>query len=245
MKCPGQDSRFWGPEAIFEAVCPNCGGAVEFFRDESSARCRKCGAKIPNPKMEFGCAAYCRFAAQCLGTEMSPELAAERNGLLKDRIAVEVKKFLGRDFKRIGWVLKVVDYARKIQRSEGGDPAVVAMAACLSGIGGGALAGPPPWAHRFSMEQIAAAESILHLSGAPEDLAGEVVAILKILGDAGRRDDSTECKCVRDALLIADLAEALRAGRPKDFDTPAFGPALTETGGDLIKKLLEADNMLV
>jgi hypothetical protein len=245
MKCPGQDSRYWGPEAIFEAGCPKCGGAVEFFKDESSARCRKCGAKVLNPKMEFGCAAYCRFAAQCLGREMSPELATERTVLLRDRLAVEVKKFLGRDFKRIGWVLKVVNYARKIQRSEGGDPAVVAMAACLSGIAGGSFAGPPPWAHGFSPGDIAAAESILRRIGAPEDLAREVIAILNNLDAAGRRDDSRECKSVRDAVLIADTAEALSANRSKLFEPLAFGLPLTRRGGELVKKLFDESAILL
>ena len=25
MKCPGQDSRYWKPGAIFEEKCPECG----------------------------------------------------------------------------------------------------------------------------------------------------------------------------------------------------------------------------
>ena len=141
MKCPGQDSRYWGPEAIYESSCPNCGGPIEFFKDESSRKCRKCGTKVLNPKMDFGCAAYCRFAAQCLGTDMPPELLAKRTDLLKDRVAAEVKKFLGKDFKRIGRTLKVVDYAGKIQRSEGGDPAIVTLAAFLSAVADGASAG--------------------------------------------------------------------------------------------------------
>src|SRR5271157_698164 len=141
MKCPGQDTRFWGPEAISESSCPNCGGVIEFFKDESSRKCRKCGAKVLNPKMNFGCAAYCKFAAQCLGTDMPPGLLAQRTDLLKDRVAVEVKKFLGRNFKRIGRVLKVVEYAGKIQQSEGGDPAIITLAACLSVIASGSSAG--------------------------------------------------------------------------------------------------------
>jgi ribosomal protein L40E len=134
MKCPGQDSRFWGPEAISDSSCPNCGAAVEFFKDESSRKCRKCGVKVLNPKMDFGCAAYCKFASQCLGSDMPPELLAKRTDLLKDRVAAEVKKFLGKNFKRIAWTLKVVDYAGKIQQSEGGDPAIVTLAARLSAI---------------------------------------------------------------------------------------------------------------
>jgi hypothetical protein len=239
MKCPGQDTRFWGPEAIFEASCPNCGGPLEFFKDESYRKCRKCGVKTLNPKMDFGCAAYCRFAAQCLGTQMPPELPAERTEVLKDRMAVEVKKFLGRDFKRIGRALKVVEYSRKIQRSEGGDPAVVSMAAGLSVIAGRASAGLIPGARQFSSEEIAEAESILLRIGTPEELAGEVLAILKNLGATGQPDDSTDCKCVRDAIRIADLAEALHAGRAKIFDPVTVGPLLTETGNNLVKKLLD------
>jgi len=134
MKCPGQDSRTWGPEAIFESKCPECGGPVEFFKDESSRKCRKCGHKILNPKMDFGCAAYCRYAAQCLGEDMSSELLAKRTDLLKDRVAAEVKKALGRDFRRIGRALKVVEYSGKLIKAENADPAAATLAAYLSAL---------------------------------------------------------------------------------------------------------------
>ena len=171
MKCPGQDSRFWGPEAISESSCPKCGGPIEFFKDESSRKCRKCGAKVLNPKMDFGCAAYCRFAAQCLGTDMPPELLARRTDLLKDRVAAEVKELLGRNFKRIGRTLKVVEYAGKIQKSEGGDPAVVTLAAYLSAIAGGVSTGPGRSAETdFLPRTMTEAQSILSRTGAPEEL---------------------------------------------------------------------------
>lgn len=38
MKCPGQDSRYWRPGAIFEAECPECGHIVEFFKDDTSIK---------------------------------------------------------------------------------------------------------------------------------------------------------------------------------------------------------------
>ncbi|MEM5788981.1 MAG: 4Fe-4S dicluster domain-containing protein, partial [Syntrophobacteraceae bacterium] len=94
MKCPGQDSRLWGTDAIFEISCQGCGNTVEFFKDESSRKCRKCGLKVINPRMDFGCAAYCRFAAQCLGKDMSPELMEKRTDLLKDRAAAEPNTIL-------------------------------------------------------------------------------------------------------------------------------------------------------
>jgi ribosomal protein S27E len=67
MICPGQDTRFWDGSAIFEIKCQVCGHAEEFFKDESSIKCKKCGNRIVNPKMEKGCAAWCKFADQCLG----------------------------------------------------------------------------------------------------------------------------------------------------------------------------------
>jgi len=66
MKCPGQDSRYWTFDAIFDATCPNCGKTVEFFKDETRRPCKSCGHRVLNPKMDFGCAAHCKFAENCL-----------------------------------------------------------------------------------------------------------------------------------------------------------------------------------
>ena len=72
MQCPGQDTRYWKPGDIFEAPCPHCGRPVEFFKDESTRRCRNCKQLATNPRMDFGCAAYCKYAEQCLG-ELGPD----------------------------------------------------------------------------------------------------------------------------------------------------------------------------
>ena len=101
MKCPGQDSRYWKPGSIFEADCPECGKIVEFFKDDTTRKCNHCGHRFANPKLDFGCAAYCKFADQCIGT-LPAEMLAKRDDLLKDRIAIEMKKYFGKDFKRIG-----------------------------------------------------------------------------------------------------------------------------------------------
>ena len=67
MKCPGQDTRYWKPGAVFDVKCPKCGKDVEFFKDDTTLKCSGCGHKFINPKMDFGCAAHCQFAAQCMG----------------------------------------------------------------------------------------------------------------------------------------------------------------------------------
>jgi len=69
MQCPGQDSRCWGSDAIFDVACLQCGHEVEFFKDEPTRTCKNCGLKIVNPKMDFGCASYCQFADQCVGDQ--------------------------------------------------------------------------------------------------------------------------------------------------------------------------------
>jgi hypothetical protein len=67
MRCPGQDTQYWKPGDIFDVDCPGCGGKVEFFKDEATRRCRNCGEKIHNPKMDLGCAEHCRYAVDCIG----------------------------------------------------------------------------------------------------------------------------------------------------------------------------------
>ena len=100
MKCPGQDTRYWKPDAVFEVACPQCGKDVEFFKDDTARRCKHCGHRFVNPKMDFGCASYCPYAEQCLG-DLPPELLARQEDLLKDRVAIEMKRHFGQDFKRI------------------------------------------------------------------------------------------------------------------------------------------------
>jgi HD superfamily phosphohydrolase YqeK/ribosomal protein S27AE len=134
MKCPGQDPRYWKFDAIFETECPNCGHAVEFFKDETRRRCKKCGHQVLNPKMDFGCAAHCKFAEHCFG-ELPPELLKEKENLFKDRVAVEMKLYFKQDFKRIGHAARVARYADRLVQEEKGDPAVVLSAAYLHDIG--------------------------------------------------------------------------------------------------------------
>jgi len=67
VKWPGQDNRFWRPEDIFDARCPGCGQLVEFFKDEPSLKCHKCGYMVANLKIDLGCAQWCQYAAQCTG----------------------------------------------------------------------------------------------------------------------------------------------------------------------------------
>jgi len=210
MKCPGQDSRFWEPGAIFESKCPNCGHEVEFFKDESSRKCKKCGHKFVNPKMDFGCASYCKFAEQCLG-DLPPELLAKREDLLKDRVAVEMKKYFGRDFKRIGHAMKVARYAELIVKEERGDPGIVLAAAYLHDIGIREAERLYKSSAARYQEELGppVAREILSGLGARGELIEEVCDI--IAHHHHPRDPETlNFKCLYDADLIVNLEENMQ-----------------------------------
>lgn len=117
MQCPGQDSRYWDNEAIFEANCSKCGNIVEFFKDDNKRKCKQCGNEMLNPKIDFGCASYCPYAEQCLGS-LPPEMINQKQELLIDRVAIESKKMLAQDFTKIALMTKAARFASTIIKSE-------------------------------------------------------------------------------------------------------------------------------
>ncbi len=207
MQCPGQDTRYWKPGAIFEATCPECGKEVEFFKDDSTRRCKSCGHKFLNPHMDFGCASYCQYAEQCLG-DLPPELLAQREDLLKDRVAIEMKRYFGQDFKRIGHAANVARYAEQIVREEKGNPAVVLCASYLHDIGiHEAERKHNSTAARFQhKEGLPIAREILTRLGASEELIDEVCDIVGHHHQP-RDEETLNFKIIYDADLIVNLEE--------------------------------------
>jgi len=66
-RCPGQDQRYWKPEDIFEMPCPHCGVPMEFWKDEPFLNCHQCHLSVRNPKIDTGCADWCKKAEACIG----------------------------------------------------------------------------------------------------------------------------------------------------------------------------------
>lgn len=240
MRCPGQDSRYWKPGAIFEVHCPVCDNPVEFFKDEPTRRCKKCGHKMVNPKMDFGCAAYCKYAEQCLG-ELPPELLAQRNELLKDRVAVEMKKYFKQDFKRIGHATKVARYADQIVREEKGDPAVVLSAAYLHDIGIHEAERKHQSTEAVYQEEEGPpiARDLLTRLGARGDMIDEVCDIIDHHHHP-RAEETINFKVVYDADLIVNLEESQKEKMMKAEELAALIEKnfLTENGRKLARKTL-------
>lgn len=231
MKCPGQDPRYWKFDAIFEVDCPNCGASTEFFKDETRRRCSRCGKRVLNPKMDFGCAAHCKFAEQCFG-ELPPELIKEKEDLFKDRVAVETKRRLGRDFKRIAHAARAARYAERILIDEKGDPAIAISASYLTALTNAS----------DSDRTDAAREVLVHLE-AQEPLIEEVCEIIESANDV-TSDAGTNKKAVHDAEILARLEEQTRKGSmtAEDALRDAEHHLLTRTALDIAQEIFSDRN---
>ena len=243
MKCPGQDPRYWKFDAIFESQCPNCGALVEFFKDETRRRCKKCGQFVLNPKMDFGCAAHCKYASQCFG-ELPPELIKQKEDLFKDRVAVEMKLYFKQDFKRIGHAAKVARHAERLVKEEQGDPAVALSAAYLHDIGikEAERKYPDPQIEHHEEEGPAIARGILTKLDAAEPFIDEVCDII-VHHHHPRQEETINFKVVYDADLIVNLEEKQKknpmdAASLSEFIDTRF---LTQHGRTLAREALLAD----
>lgn len=198
MKCPGQDTQFWDANAIYETPCPKCNTMVEFFKDDTTRKCGRCGHRFVNPKMDFGCAAYCQFAEQCLG-DLPAELVAQKEDLLKDRVAVAVKRHLKKDFKRIGRAARRARHAEALCNTEQGNLAAVLIAAYLWEVDNS----PGPFECNTSE-----AHGILADLNAPDPLIAKVCAIIG--HQAGSNGNAADQRIATDAALITDMEDEVK-----------------------------------
>ena len=214
-KCTGNNTQEWGADAIFDVKCKNCGNMVEFFKDDSTRKCSNCGHKMLNPKMDFGCASYCPYAEQCLGS-MPPELLAKKKELLVERTPIEMKRYFAEDFKRIGHATKVARYAEKICKEEDGHPVVTTLSAYLHDIGikEAERKYDSSAAQYQHIEGPPVAREILTKLGAEEGIIEEVCDIIGH-HHTPRQGETTNFKVLYDADLIVNLEE-------KQKDTPSL-----------------------
>ena len=190
MKCPGQDMKYWKDDAIFNADCPKCGTSIEFYKDDTTRKCSKCEHRFVNPKMDFGCASYCQFAEQCMGT-LPEEFMGSREDLLKDKVAVEMKRFFKTDFKSIRQATNAAKHAENIGKAEGGNLAIILCAAYLHGTG------------------TEGSQLILQKVGANEQMVIEICGILDSQAKLTQNASLHE-KIIHDALTIKQFQDDLK-----------------------------------
>lgn len=232
MKCPGQDSRYWSGEDVFEANCKHCGNAIEFFKDDSQQKCRKCGHKMLNPNIDFGCAAYCPHAEQCLGS-MPPELVAKQGNLFKDRVALAMRKYFANDSKRIEHAIDVAKHTEIIGKEEqDSDPMIIMAAAYLHDIG----------IKNAEEKYNSSAAEYQHLEGPP--VAREILTELKAEAPlieevcdiishhhTPREDDTINFKVIFDADMIVNKSKLYKEKtHDKDQLNKLLSSFLTKAG---------------
>lgn len=220
MKCPGQDMQYWKEGSIFEAPCPQCGNIVEFYKDDTSRICHSCGKRFVNPQKDFGCASYCQYAEQCLGT-LPEEFVGQQDNLLKDKIAVEVKRLYKTDFKAIGQATRIARHAEHIGKIEGGQLAVILCAAYLYDIGRLTLPEQQPSDMRMASAKIA--EELLSRLKAKDAI---LHAVLAIITEEAAIIDTIEYQVVADAIRIATLEQSIKELNP---DAIHFAEQITTT----------------
>ncbi|MCP3926561.1 MAG: HD domain-containing protein [Desulfobacterales bacterium] len=240
MKCPGQDTQYWTDNAIYDAKCPECGDAVEFFKDDTTRKCSGCGHRFINPRMDFGCASYCQHAEQCLGN-LPPELLAERGDLLKDRVAIEMKRYFKSDFKRISHATRVARYADRIGKEEGGNLSVIISAAYLHDIGIHEAEKQYNSTAAKYQEELGPgiAKEILKKLGAIDEMIDEVCDIIGHHHHP-RDEETVNFKALYDADLIANIEDNKKDSPidEKKLEKIIKKSFLTESGGIEAKKVL-------
>jgi hypothetical protein len=177
--------------------------------------------------MDFGCAAHCKFAEQCFG-ELPPELIKEKENLFKDRVAVEAKLALKRNFKLIARAAKVARYADKMVADEQCDPAVALSAAYLHEVDAVQDSDEP--------SQV---KSILEKLEAAEPLIEEVNGLIHSVR-TGEALDSPNYKVFHDARRIVILEEEQKNSplTKQALEQVITEEFLTESGADLARSIL-------
>lgn len=245
MKCPGQDSRYWQGNDIFETKCPKCRTTLEFFKDDSSRPCPQCGYRMLNPQINFGCAEYCPHAEQCLGSlPEGLQIKKGQESSLKERVLTAMEEYFGEDNRRINHAKKVADYAEQINKYEQGDPAVIMACGYLHDIG-----------IKEAEEKFQSSSAkYQHQEGPPvarqilTDLEVETAMIEEICDIIGhhhlpKAEETTNFKVLYDADLIVNLQEDQPEGgrSAEKLRTIINKSFLTEAGQNLAKEVFHID----
>lgn len=121
-RCPGQDMRYWKPDAIFDVVCPKCDFKIEFWKDEPMRICKQCGCEVRNPRIDLGCAKWCKFAKECLGSLAGAENVSNP---VVDRLLFHVETRLNKNSENIKAIRDNIKCAESLLATRGGDPHII------------------------------------------------------------------------------------------------------------------------
>ena len=214
-RCPGQDMRYWTAKDIFDVSCPYCDNSIEFWKDEPFRLCRVCQKEVRNPRIDLGCAKWCKFGSQCLGRSADEQLAAAP---VIEKLKAQLKTQAEAEPKRYELAMEIYRIANLLLTSEGGDPCRIKTGALLVAMLQGE-ANPTDAARRMLQSTILPAEEqdavcqmlaqvLSHEK--PQTLDGAVVNDALILAGAGFEDESEKTNLFTEG---AKMIYALQLGK--------------------------------
>jgi len=125
------DVRFWKPKDIFDLRCPHCGTTIEFWKDDPKRTCSGCGKVVSNPHIDLGCAKWCQYAEECLGT--LPDMAVSEAPIIERLNALLEREFHDQP-ERMRRARSVCANAESLlSAGEHGDPRIIQVAALVLG----------------------------------------------------------------------------------------------------------------
>ena len=219
MKCPGQDTRYWGEDAAFEVPCPKCGRSVEIFKDESSAKCTGCKYRFRNPRLDLKCAEWCAYAKECLGFSVSRVKSANLGeGALASRLIQVVKDEFAGDQSRITRALMAFQHAKELASAEAADARLVIAAVLLLEVGGqnsGEEKSADPAEDEVKAD-LARPRRILEEIGVKQPTAGEICRVIEACLHGGELD-TVEARVVSDSYALTDLSSRRTGSKTADI----------------------------
>ncbi len=204
--CPGQDMRFWHPGDIFDSRCGNCGNIIEFFKDDASQRCKKCGTKVQNPRLNMGCAQWCEHAKECLGYDpKEQDGGSESVGYdmsLVDKLLEEISIQFGEDSDlyrlAVGSKVKV----ESLMDIKGGKPRIALPAAILLNVDRKGKKGSEQYSFN---EKLPIARKILSETGLDAGTINEIIDVI-IAYHTEKYLNSDEFRLVSEAAGSVELS---------------------------------------
>lgn len=195
--CPGQDTRYWRPDDIFNVPCASCGASIEFFKDDASRRCPKCGTRVQNPRLTMGCAQWCEHAKECLGYDPKQAVEGAADQSVADRIIHAIKEEFGEGSAALQQALKAHDRARHLLKTEEASPGIVIPAVLLLKFADEKVNAGSAGGH----EELAYIKGILKAAGISANALDEVCGIIKSY-HAGDTDSSPELRVLKYAHAV-------------------------------------------
>ncbi|MBD3304979.1 hypothetical protein GF339_01335 [candidate division KSB3 bacterium] len=225
IRCPGQDVRFWKPKDIFEIRCPYCGTTIEFWKDDPMRHCPDCDQMVSNPRIDLGCARWCKYAEECLGS--MPE-AMVADAPVIDRLTALLDKQLTGQAARRERAQAMRSLAETLMAVEGGDPCVVKASALLAGV-------LLPEQETPEASPLDDPQALLEEAGIATPLAQEISSVVEgVLGD--QPPESLEGRVVWDTVQLQRLAMLRDADRLLPGSAEDILPTIRTRSGKLMAR---------